>query len=481
MSVCFYHTMSEDTWQSVAGRLTRRDILKYTGAGSIPLLAGCTGGGGSGGDETESGGQDTGGGGSGGSGGGEATAESMGSGDGETLTIGSPLPLTGAFAPSGEDNRDAIEMAVNDFFAGRENLEGSPEYVPSGSPEFLGNVDLLFQDTELDAQVGTRVMRNMIEQDGADFIVGGVSTSVTVGLSELARNLETMTVLTGTGNTQVTGEGRGKWHFRSYLNAYNTSQTLTNYLVNEEGYRNVFVVYSDYGWGYNHRDITRRVVEGAGGTIVNEVAVPFGTSDFSSEITQILNSDADLAYLAVFDNDAINAVKQAHQAGVKEDTDIAIPIHTVPQSRGLTQEALANVWGTLKYYFTFDNANSTNFVNRFYDEYGRVPSSEATTGYKSAMEVLKATERAQSFDDREVIGELEGAGTTYFKEAREYYRECDHQLIQPDVVGRGYEQNPDLDVDVPEVDFPLVEIIQRYSDPSVVFRNCEDLPGSMEW
>jgi branched-chain amino acid transport system substrate-binding protein len=433
--------------------VSRRDVLKYTTAGSVPLVAGCLGGGG-GGD---------------------------GGGGGQSLTIGSPLPLTGAFAPSGEDNRDAIEMAINDFMNGRENVEGNPSYVPEGQPEYVGEVDPLFQDTELDAQVGTRVMRNMIEQDNADFIVGGVSTSVTVGLAELARNLETMTVLTGTGNTQVTGENRGKWHFRSYLNAYNTSQTLTNYLVNEQDYREVFVVYSDYGWGYNHRDITRRVVEGVDGTIVNEIAVPFGTSDFSGQISQILNTEPDLAYMAVFDNDAINAVKQAHQAGVKENTDLAIPIHTVPQSRGLTQEALAGVWGTLKYYFTFDNENSVNFVNRFYDEYGRIPSSEASTGYKSMMEVLKAVERAESVDDRTVIGELEGAGTTYFKDKREYYRECDHQLLQPDVVGRGYEENPDLDVDVPEVDFPLVENVQTFTDYDLIFRACEDLPGEMTW
>jgi len=458
-----------------AGRtLSRREILTYTAAGTTPLLAGCAGGDGAGGSNTEDDGS--------GGGGGTQSTEQVGGGDGESVMIGSPLPLTGAFAPSGEDNRDAIRMAVRDFFDGRENVEGNPEYVPSGEPEYLGSADVLFQDSELDAEVGTRIMRNMIEQDGADFIVGGVSTSVTVGMAELARDLETMAVLTGTGNTQVTGESRGKWHFRSYLNAYNTSQTLTNYLVNEEGYRDVFVVYSDYGWGYNHRDITREVVEGAGGSIVKEIAVPFGTSDFSSQITQILNSEADLAYLAVFDNDAINAIKQANQAGVKDaGIDLAIPIHTVPQSRGLTQEALAGVWGTLKYYYLFDNPNSINFVNRFYDEYDRVPSSEATAGYKSAMEVLKATERAESTDNRDVIEELEGAGTTYFKETEEYYRECDHQLVQSDVVGRGYDQNPDVSIDVPEVDFPLVETITTYDDPDIVFRSCDSLPGTMEY
>ena len=471
--------------KSTGRTLSRREILAYTASGTVPFLAGCTGGDSDGGNNTaqsDSGGSNATNTSDSGGSGDTNVSEQVGSGDGEALTIGSPLPLTGAFAPSGEDNRDAIRMAVRDFFGGRENVEGSPEYIPSGEPEYLGSVNLLFQDTELDAEVGTRVMRNIIEQDSADFIVGGVSTSVTVGMAELAENLETMTVLTGTGNTQVTGESRGKWHFRSYLNAYNTSQTLTDYLVNEEGYRDVFVVYSDYGWGYNHRDITREVVEGADGSIVNEIAVPFGTSDFSSQITQILNSNAGLAYLAVFDNDAINAVKQAQQAGVKDtETDIAIPIHTVPQSRGLTQEAMSGVWGTLKYYYLFDNPNSINFVNRFHNEYDRVPSSEATAGYKSAMEVLKATERAGSTDDRDVIAELEGSGGVYFKDSEEYYRECDHQLIQPDVVGRGYDQNPEISMDIPEVDFPLVESIATYDDSNTVFRSCDSLPGSMEY
>lgn len=466
--------MSGDFQASNATELSRRRILKYAGAGSLTTLAGCSGGG-DGGDGGGGGGS-----GDGGNGGGQQT-EQIGDEDGESIVIGSPLPLTGAFAPSGEDNRDAIRMAVEDFFAGRENIEGSPEYVPEGQPEVLGDVELLFQDTELDAEVGTRAMRQMIEQDGADYIVGGVSTSVTVGLSELARDLETLTVLTGTGNTQVTGEGRGKWHFRTYLSAYNTSRTLTNQLVNEEGYENFFTVYSDYGWGHDHRDVTREVVEGGGGQVVNEVAVPFGTSDFSGEITQVQNSNADLAYFAVFDNDAINAIKQVHQAGLKEDMDIAIPIHTVPQSRGLTQDEMSGIWGTLKYYFTYDNPNNVNFVNRFYDRYGRIPSSEGTAGYKSAMEVLKAVERAGTVDDRDVIGELEGNETVYFKDAPEYYRECDHQMIQPQTVGRGYRENPDIGSDFPSVDFPLVEEVQRFTEADGIFRDCEDLGGSMDW
>lgn len=455
-----------------AVRVSRRNLLRYTGTGSLVAVAGCMGG-------TDDDGSD-------GSGGDvddddEMDDEQMGTGDGESIKIGSPLPLTGAFAASGEDNRDAIRMAVEDFLTGRENLEGNPEYVPAGEPEFIGNVDLMFQDTELDAEVGTRVMRGMIQDEDADFIVGGVSTSVTVGLARLARELETMTVLTGTGNTRVTGQDRGKWHFRTYLNAHNTSRTMTQYLVNQEGYEKFFTVYSDYGWGHDQRDNTRAVVENGGGEIVNEIPVPFGRADFSGEITQIQNSDADLAYLAVFGDDAINAVKQANQAGLKEDLDIAIPIHTVPQSRGLTQNEMAGVWGTLKYYFTYDNPNSLNFVNRYHDKYGRIPSSEASSGYKSAMEVLKAIERAESVDDRDVIEELEGAGNVYFKEENEYYRECDHQFIQPQSVGRGYQQNPDLGLDLPDVDFPLVEVIGTYTEGDGIFRTCDDLEGSMDW
>jgi branched-chain amino acid transport system substrate-binding protein len=453
--------------------VSRRRMIQSVGTTGAVMLAGCSSGLNTGDD--------------GGSGSTTTTTESSkkqeekvtaDAGSGAAVKIGSPLPLTGQFAPSGKDNKAAINMAIEDFTAGRENLEGNPAYVPKGKPEHIGSINVLFRDTQLDAAVGTRKMRQLIENNNVNAIIGGVSTSVTIGMTDIAEKKKMLTVLTGTGNTQVTGEKRGKYHFRTYLNAHVTGQTLAKHLVKKENKKKWFIIYSDYGWGHDIRDNAQSVVKNNGGEIVGTAPVPFGETDFSSSLTKMQNSGADMGLLGVFDLDAVNALKQANQFGLKSKMDLAVPIHTVPQSKGLTQSALSGVWGTLKYYFTFDNENNYNFVNRFHKKYGRVPSSEATAGYKSAMEVLKAMERAKSTDSGKVVSELEGAKFTYFKGSEEYYRECDHQCIQPDNIGRGYKKNPELSSKLPSVDFPLLENVKQFKEESI-FRKCSELPGSM--
>lgn len=465
--------------------VTRRSLLRTVGAGGTVLAAGCTSGNnsGNGSGDSSSSSSGNGGGNSGttsssqGGSEGEATAKA---GSGESITIGSPLPLTGQFAPSGKDNKDAIQLAIEDFTKGREKIDGNPKYVPKGQPEYVGSVKALFRDTQLDASVGTRKMRQLIEQQHVDAIVGGVSTSVTTGMAKIADKQKKITVLTGTGNTQVTGKARGKYHFRTYLNAHVTGQTLAKYLVNHENMKKWYIVYSDYGWGHDIRDNVKEVVESNGGSVVGTAPVPFGATDFSSQVSNMQNSGADMGLFGVFDLDAVNALKQANQFGLQSQMELGIPIHTVPESKGLTQEALGGVWGTLKYYFTFDNENNYNFVGRFHKRFGRVPSSEATAGYKSAMEVLKAIESAQSTDSADIVDKLEGAKFEYFKGSEEYFRECDHQCIQPDNVGRGYKKNPELSSKLPKVDFPLVENVKQFTEQDKIFRECSALGGSMD-
>lgn len=470
-------TMTRKDSKSATSIVTRRRLLRTVGAGGAAMIAGCSSSsGGNGGGETttsESTTEET------TTSGSTETQATASAGSGESITLGSPFPLTGQFAPSGKDGKDAINLAIEDFTKGRSNVDGSPKYVPEGKPEYVGDVKALFRDTQLDASVGTRKMRQLIDQNHVTAIVGGVSTSVTIGMADIAEKREKLTVLTGTGNTQVTGKDRGKFHFRTYPNAYTTGQTLAKHLAKNEGYGKWYIVYSDYGWGHDIRDNIKAVVEANDGEVVGTSPVPFGATDFSSQITKMQNSGADMGHFGVFDLDVVNALKQANQYGLQSQMALSVPIWTVPESKGLTQKAMADVWGTLKYYFTFDNENNYNFVNRFYKRFGRVPSSEASSAYKSAMETLKAIEAAQSTASADIVAELEGAKFTYFKGEQEYYRECDHQCVQPDSIGKGFSKNPQTSDKLPKTDFPLVEHVKRYTEADGIWRKCSDLPGSM--
>ncbi|MFB6312242.1 MAG: ABC transporter substrate-binding protein, partial [Salinirussus sp.] len=181
-----------------SGRHTRRDYLKVAGGvGAGSLIAGCMGGGGGGG--------------------GGSTFD---------LTIGGLIAQSGPLSFDGPNIPRGAEMAIEDFQAGRSNLDGNPQYVPDSQPESVGEVELLNRDTESAAEAGMRKTRELVNREEVDSLFGGYSSSFTVNLAQYAADEEILTVVPASANTRMTGEFRNKWFFHAFGNADQTSRAI---------------------------------------------------------------------------------------------------------------------------------------------------------------------------------------------------------------------------------------------------------------
>src|SRR5699024_1776679 len=81
---------------------------------------------------------------------------------GDTVKIGTIVPVSGVYAALGEDVRDGMKLYFErvDWEAGGKTIELSEE------------------DTEADPQVALRKTRKLMDQDNVDFLTGAISTAV---------------------------------------------------------------------------------------------------------------------------------------------------------------------------------------------------------------------------------------------------------------------------------------------------------------
>jgi branched-chain amino acid transport system substrate-binding protein len=424
--------------------MNRRSSLKLLGAGATAGLAGCTGG--------------------------------FGGGSDGVLKVGGINSLTGPFQAQGEAFMSGFELATRDYLAGRGGIDGDRAYVPEGTPTAVEDVDIEWRDSETSTKVGVRKARQLIEQDDIDFLQGGLLGSVSVGLASLAKQKQVLSV-TGTGSMKVTGSHRSRYLFSPGLNSYSTAKTLRSILIEEREVTSWDVLYQDYVWGQDSRDRWVAEVEDAGGSINLDIGVPKEQTDYNSQLSRVANSDADGLFLGITGTPTISVLKQAAQYDLQETKTIATPFLVTSELEGLNASEVAGVHATSKGWFATDTENNRNFVSRFYDEYEMVPSSLAYSGYKGAMEVYRAIERAGTKETEAVVDELEQeVRSTYFKDGEQYFRACDHQLVQTDSLVVGGSESASVPSWLPDVSFP-VPTVDAYAGPEDgIFRECGDLP-----
>ncbi len=190
---------------------------------------------------------------------------------------------------------------------------------------------------------------------------------------------------------------------------------------------------------------------------------PLTQTDFSSYITPVLQSGADVLVLNHYGGNMVNSLTNAVQFGLREKPGQR---QAVRDRRAALLRAdgkgaghnIAGILGSQNWDWKLENQlgdkySGTNaFVQSFGTKYGFPPSQAAHTCYVQTLLYADAVERAGSFDPCAVGEALEDFTFDGMGNGPTLYRGEDHQCFKDVVVVRGKEN--------PENEFDLVEIVE---------------------
>jgi len=195
----------------------------------------------------------------------------------------------------------------------------------------------------------------------------------------------------------------------------------------------------DYSYGHSLTNSMRAVTEKLGWTTVADVVAPFPTSDYSSLLTNIANSNADVFINIEFGNDGISSTKQAAQFGIMKKMQLVIPNISTYLPDGLGAEIMQGVYGTQDWYYKLEDRYplSKIFVEDFVKRWKIRPRWTAHIAYAQTAIWADAVVRAKTFDPVAVIKTLEEGRPLELMLGPVYYRAGDHQQVRPCPVLRG--------------------------------------------
>lgn len=380
---------------------------------------------------------------------------------GGTVTLGFNVPQSGPYADEGADELRAYKLAVKHL-----NGEGDGGMLNTFSSKVLkGNgilgkkVVFVTGDTQTKGDAARASAKSMIEKDNAIMITGGSSSSVAIAVQGLCQEAGVIFMAGLTHSNDTTGKDKKANGFRHFFNAYMSAAALAPVLANQYGTdRKAYHLTADYTWGWSQQGSIAAATEAVGWETIENVLTPLASTDFSSYIAPVLNSDADVLVLNHYGGNMVNSINNAVQFGLLDRMangkkfEIVVPLYSRLMARG-AGEAVKGVLGSTNWHWSLDDAGSKAFVKSFGTEYGNPPSQAAHTTYCQTLLYADAAERAGTFDPCGIVEALEGFEFDGLGNGPTLYRAGDHQCFKDVLVVRGKEN--------PTSEYDLLEIVEK--------------------
>lgn len=404
---------------------------------------------------------------------------------GGSVTLGFNVPQTGPYADEGADELLAQQLAVEHL-----NGEGDGGCLNTFTSKALkGNgilgkkVEFVTGDTQTKSDAARASAKSMIEKDGAIMINGGSSSGVAVAVQGLCQEAGVIFMAGLTHANDTTGKDRKANGFRHFFNAYMSGAALAPVLGKEMGKdRRAYHLTADYNWGWTQEESIVASTEAMGWETVNTVKTPLASTDFSSYITPVLNSGADVLVLNHYGGNMVNSLSNAIQFDLLskqvngKDFKIVVPLYSELMAAG-AGENIKGVLGSMNYNWQLQNEGSAAFVKSFGEKYGKPPSNSAQTCYAQVLLYADACERAGTFNPCGVVEALEGFEFDGLGNGKTLYRAEDHQCFKDVLVVRGA-QNPTTAYDTLEiVEITPVDQV-TYAPDHAMFGGAEASLGS---
>jgi branched-chain amino acid transport system substrate-binding protein len=300
----------------------------------------------------------------------------------ETIKIGINAPITGDIPKVGEGTKYAAEMWLEDINAAGGLEVGGKKY----------KVELVIEDNESKAESAVAATTKMITEDGVLAIVGPQASKQAIPAGGKANELETPMISPWSTNPDTTKDR--PFVFRGcFLDPFQ-GPVLANFIRDEFGFTKAAVLYdvaSDYPKGLAEffKDAWEKI-NGPGSVVAFESFTTKDT-DFSSQLTKIINSGAEVLFTPQYYNEVALIVQQAHQLGWDKPI-VGSDSWGSAETVKLCGQDCYGLFFSTHYAAAGATGATKEFIDRYNAKYGYVPDDVGALTWDSIRIVQRAIE-----------------------------------------------------------------------------------------
>ncbi|MDQ7782028.1 MAG: ABC transporter substrate-binding protein [Desulfomonilaceae bacterium] len=300
------------------------------------------------------------------------------------IKVGLNVPLTGDIPKVGEGSKFAAQMWLEDI-----NKAGGLEVGGKKYP-----VELVIEDNESKAESAVKAQTKMITEDEVIAIVGPQASSQAVPAGGVAQDYETPMISPWSTNPNTTKDR--PYVFRGcFLDPFQ-GPVVANFVKEKFGFTKAAVLFdvaSDYPKGL--AEVFREAWEKLNGPGSVAAYVSFTTkdTDFSSQLTKIINSGAEFIFTPQYYNEVALIVKQAHELGWNKPI-VGSDSWGSAETVALCGKDCYGLYFSTHFAAAGAQGATKEFIDRYKEKYGYVPDDVAALTWDSLCLVRKAIQDA---------------------------------------------------------------------------------------
>src|SRR5512139_269573 len=339
-----------------------------------------------------------------------------------TIKVGILDTYSGPAAVYGNDALNGFKLALNEI-----NKKG-----------VVGRkIEFTTRDDKFKVDIGLSMAKELIMMEKVDILMGTISSSVTLAISEYCKAEKMPFIVTFSKSDKITGEKGHRYVFSISENTLMIGKAAAEGL-SKKPFLKYWIAGDDYEYGHaladgvwNNLKKLKPKVE-----LMGQSWWKLGEPELTPYLTAITTAKPDAVIFASGGVSMVNVMKAAKATGFAEK--IPMFIHTATELSTLAplgMDAPEGVLGTSNYHFYYpDNPKNKAFAKAFRDAYKREPKVGALYGYITANFIVQALIKAGKMDREKLVDALEGMKVDTPVGELEM-RAFDHQLMLPMFMG----------------------------------------------
>jgi branched-chain amino acid transport system substrate-binding protein len=367
------------------------------------------------------------------------------------IKIGVVGGLSGAAASIGQAWADAIKLGADEI-----NVGGG----------ILGRkVSLAIRDTEFKVDVGVREAKDLVLREKVDFLLGAISSGVSLAISTSVSKEYKVIQITAVGNThRQTVEYFQRYFFQVVPNTFMEGRAAAT-VAAKQPWKNYYTIGYDYEFGRMQAGAFVETLKKLRPDvkIVGQHWPPVGETDYTPYITSILAAKPDVVYSNLFEAGLAGFVKQALPYGFFQKTKF-ISFADVSSMMAVPEIPEGVLGYTRGEFYCETTPEMKRFTENFRARFKYYPVSYAVMGYDSLFVLKRAIEKAASTETEAVVKALEGLSYESLR-GKFTIRVLDHQADVPEYVG--------WTVKDPRYPFVILKDIVRIPGSQIMFTEDE--------
>ena len=311
-----------------------------------------------------------------------------------TIKLGLVAPMSGPNARYGAFSQRGAELAVKEI-----NDAGGVD----GQ-----KIELYSADSQGTPVEGVSATRRLIDEDEVDYVIGDVSSSVTLAMQPVAEDAEVLLLNAASSNPKITyaaGAGGFKWTFRNYPTDENRAFVVAKYAAEQRGFTKFAVLSVDSDYGRSAIEFTKKYLPEFKGEILSEDYYKEGEVDFRSVLAKIRDSGAQAIIMyGLADTTPIIARQMVELGLAGKLTLIGNGEFNTEKTIKSAPTALEGAVEAAAWLPAWDSPESKAFVEKFTTTYDEAPNNHAYVHWDTVRLLAQAIHEAGG-NDREKVRE----------------------------------------------------------------------------